>query len=119
MSLGRKNVRVFRELPPDPLARLQAVHDVVLANPREPAQQSAFDASLPIAMGLIGSSLPIDDALPGLRAAGLDVFAAEPLPLDSPLRRHPKVTCLPYLGSASHATRHALAQSPAAPDLQR
>ena len=103
MSVGRKNVLVFRELPPDPLARLQAVHNVVVANPQEPAQQSAFDASLSIAMGLIGSSLRIDDALL----------------LDSPLRRHPKVTCLPYTGSATHETRHALAQSPAASDLKR
>ncbi|MBC7470264.1 MAG: hypothetical protein H7322_13135 [Ramlibacter sp.] len=117
--MGRKNVLVFRELPPDSLALLQAVHNVVVAKPREPAQQSDFDASLPIAMGLIGSSLRIDDALPALRAAGLDVFAVEPLPLDSPLRRHPKVTCLPSIGSATHETRHALAQSPAAPDLKR
>lgn len=45
-----------------------------------------------------------------LRAAGLDVFATEPLPLDSPLRRHPKVTALPHIGSATHETRHAMAQ---------
>jgi phosphogluconate 2-dehydrogenase len=45
-----------------------------------------------------------------LRAAGLDVFATEPLPLDSPLRRHPKVTALPHIGSATHETRAAMAQ---------
>ena len=45
-----------------------------------------------------------------LRAAGLDVFATEPLPLDSPLRRHPKVTALPHIGSATHETRQAMAQ---------
>ena len=44
-----------------------------------------------------------------LRAAGLDVFAVEPLPLDSPLRRHPRVTALPHIGSATHETRHAMA----------
>jgi gluconate 2-dehydrogenase len=44
-----------------------------------------------------------------LRAAGLDVFATEPLPLDSPLRRHPKVTALPHIGSATVETRHAMA----------
>jgi gluconate 2-dehydrogenase len=44
-----------------------------------------------------------------LRAAGLDVFATEPLPADSPLRRHPKVTALPHIGSATHETRHAMA----------
>ncbi|MGZ5846605.1 MAG: 2-hydroxyacid dehydrogenase [Ramlibacter sp.] len=44
-----------------------------------------------------------------LRAAGLDVFATEPLPQDSPLRRHPRVTALPHIGSATHETRHAMA----------
>lgn len=45
-----------------------------------------------------------------LRAAGLDVFAKEPLPLDSRLRTHPKVTPLPHAGSATHETRHAMAE---------
>ncbi|MDQ0590372.1 2-hydroxyacid dehydrogenase [Variovorax paradoxus] len=44
-----------------------------------------------------------------LRAAGLDVFAKEPLPADSPLRTHPRVTPLPHIGSATHETRHAMA----------
>jgi gluconate 2-dehydrogenase len=44
-----------------------------------------------------------------LRAAGLDVFAKEPLPPDSPLRTHPRVTPLPHIGSATHETRHAMA----------
>lgn len=44
-----------------------------------------------------------------LRAAGLDVFATEPLPLESPLRTHPRVTPLPHIGSATHETRHAMA----------
>jgi len=45
-----------------------------------------------------------------LRAAGLDVFAREPLPADSPLRTHPRVTPLPHIGSATHETRHAMAE---------
>jgi gluconate 2-dehydrogenase len=45
-----------------------------------------------------------------LRAAGLDVFATEPLPMDSPLRTHPRVTPLPHIGSATHETRHAMAE---------
>jgi gluconate 2-dehydrogenase len=45
-----------------------------------------------------------------LRAAALDVFAVEPLPQDSPLRRHPRVTPLPHIGSATHETRHAMAR---------
>ena len=44
-----------------------------------------------------------------LRAARLDVFATEPLPLASPLRTHPRVTPLPHIGSATHDTRHAMA----------
>lgn len=45
-----------------------------------------------------------------LRAAGLDVFATEPLLVDSPLRTHPKVVPLPHAGSATHETRHAMAE---------
>ncbi len=45
-----------------------------------------------------------------LRAAGLDVFATEPLPVDSPLRTHAKVTPLPHIGSATHETRRAMAE---------
>jgi len=45
-----------------------------------------------------------------LRAAGLDVFATEPLPQTSPLRTHPRVTALPHIGSATHETRHAMAE---------
>jgi gluconate 2-dehydrogenase len=44
-----------------------------------------------------------------LRAAGLDVFAKEPLPLASALRTHPRVTPLPHIGSATAETRHAMA----------
>lgn len=44
-----------------------------------------------------------------LRGAGLDVFQQEPLPLDAPLRTHPKVVPLPHAGSATHETRHAMA----------
>lgn len=59
----RQQVLVFRELPPDQLARLQAVHDVTVANPRMPGQEAAFFAALPRAHGLIGSSYPVDAAL--------------------------------------------------------
>nr|WP_205964819.1 D-glycerate dehydrogenase [Ramlibacter agri] len=45
-----------------------------------------------------------------LRAAALDVFATEPLPLDSPLRQHPRVTALPHIGSATYETRQAMAE---------
>lgn len=62
-SPQRKKVLVFRELPPDQLARLQALHDVTLANPRLPEQLPAFQAALATAEGLIGSSYKIDEAL--------------------------------------------------------
>lgn len=45
-----------------------------------------------------------------LQAAGLDVFATEPLPQSSPLRTHPRVTPLPHVGSATHETRYAMAR---------
>lgn len=45
-----------------------------------------------------------------LRAAGLDVFATEPLPYDSPLRVHPRVTPLPHVGSSTVETRRAMAE---------
>ena len=44
-----------------------------------------------------------------IRAAGLDVFATEPLPADSPLARLDNVVALPHIGSATHETRQAMA----------
>lgn len=63
MTSARKKILVFRELPPDQLARLQAVHEVTEANPRVTAQLAAFNAALPTVQGLIGSSYPINEAL--------------------------------------------------------
>jgi len=62
-SAMRKKVLVFRELPPDQLARLQAQHDVTVANPRVPEQLPAFHAALATAQGMIGSSYPINETL--------------------------------------------------------
>ena len=44
-----------------------------------------------------------------LAAAGLDVFADEPLPADSPLQAAPHVVLTPHIGSASVATRTRMA----------
>ncbi|MGE8446986.1 MAG: 2-hydroxyacid dehydrogenase [Comamonas sp.] len=63
MTSTRQKILVFRELPDDQLARLQAAHDVTVANPRVAAQRDAFFAALPKAQALIGSSYPITDAL--------------------------------------------------------
>lgn len=80
----RKHILVFRELPPDQLARLQALHEVTVANPRVPAQLLAFRAALATAEGMIGASYPVDDALlaaaPRLRvissvSVGVDNYA--------------------------------------------
>lgn len=45
-----------------------------------------------------------------IRAAGLDVFAEEPLPADSPLTAMSNVVATPHIGSATHETREAMAQ---------
>ena len=63
MSAARQTVLVFRELPPDQLERITARHEVIVANPRKPGQQAAFEAALPQADGMIGSSVAITDAL--------------------------------------------------------
>jgi gluconate 2-dehydrogenase len=44
-----------------------------------------------------------------IRGAGLDVFEREPLPADSPLYTLPSVVALPHIGSATRATRDAMA----------
>jgi gluconate 2-dehydrogenase len=45
-----------------------------------------------------------------IRGAGLDVFEREPLPAESPLYALPNVVALPHIGSATRATREAMAQ---------
>jgi gluconate 2-dehydrogenase len=63
VNTPRQTVLVFRELPPDQLERITARHEVIVANPRKPGQQAAFEAALPQADGMIGSSVAITDAL--------------------------------------------------------
>ena len=63
LGAGRQRVLAFRALPPDQLARLQSVHEVTVADPRQPEQVEAFEAALAQADGLIGSSYPITPAL--------------------------------------------------------
>jgi phosphogluconate 2-dehydrogenase len=78
----RKKILVFRELPDDQLARLLAEHEVTVANPRVAAQRAAFDAALPFAQGLIGSSFPVDDALLD-RAPKLEVISSVSVGVDN------------------------------------
>jgi phosphogluconate 2-dehydrogenase len=77
-----KKVLVFRELPQDQLQRIQAVHEVTVANPRNPAQRAAFDAALPHAQGLIGSSVLVDAALLA-RAPQLEVVSSISVGVDN------------------------------------
>ena len=78
----RKKVLVFRELPADQLARLQADHDVTVANPKLPEQRAAFDAALPTAQGLIGSSYPITADLLAM-APRLEVISSVSVGVDN------------------------------------
>ena len=81
-SPARKQVLVFRELPPDQLARLTAVHDVTVADPRKPDERARFDAALAQAHGLIGSSFPIDAAVLA-RAPWLQVVSSISVGVDN------------------------------------
>jgi len=82
VSGARKSVLVFRELPPDQLARITALHDVTQANPRKAAEKPAFEAALPHAQGLIGSSYAITDALLDL-APRLEVISTISVGVDN------------------------------------
>jgi phosphogluconate 2-dehydrogenase len=81
MAPGKK-VLVFRELPADQLARLAAVHEVTVANPRIATQAPTFEAALGEAQGLIGSSFPIDGALLA-RAPKLEVVSSVSVGVDN------------------------------------
>ncbi|VTU22883.1 Glyoxylate/hydroxypyruvate reductase B [Variovorax sp. SRS16] len=80
--MQKKKVLVFRELPDDQLARLQAVHEVTVANPRIAAQREAFEAALPTAQGMIGSAYPVDAALLD-RAPKLEAIASVSVGVDN------------------------------------
>ncbi|MDA7416399.1 D-glycerate dehydrogenase [Xenophilus arseniciresistens] len=76
----RQNILVFRELPADQLARLQAAHSVTVADPK--TDRAAFDAALPLAQALIGSSFPIDAAVLE-RAPALKVISSVSVGVDN------------------------------------
>ena len=107
-----------------PLDSLLAQSDIVVAMlPLSDSTRGMVDAAMFSAMkpGAVfvngGRGATVDEAAllhaldqGTLRAAGLDVFATEPLPMNSPLRTHPRVTALPHVGSATLETRHAMAE---------
>jgi phosphogluconate 2-dehydrogenase len=96
VSVARQQVLVFRELPPDQLALLQAAHAVTVANPRVPSQLAAFEAALGSADGLIGSSFAIDAAVLA-RAPRLRVISSISVGVDNydlaALRAHGVMLC--------------------------
>ena len=58
--------------------------------------------------GLVDEPALIQELVTGRLSAGLDVFAQEPLPVDSPLMALENVVLVPHLGSATAATRQAM-----------
>jgi phosphogluconate 2-dehydrogenase len=82
MEAQRKQVLVFRPLPPDQLERIARLHDVTVADPRLPEQRAAFDAALPTAHGMIGASLTIDEAMLA-RAPRLEVVSSISVGVDN------------------------------------
>lgn len=83
---GPAHVLVFRELPPEQLARIQAQHRVTVANPRRPEERAAFEAALPAADGLIGSSYQLTpellDRAPHLRVVSSISVGVDNYPLE-------------------------------------
>lgn len=65
-----------------------------------------------IARGRVVNERALIDALreQRIRAAGLDVFVQEPLPVDSPLLHLANVVATPHIGSATQETREAMAR---------
>lgn len=106
-----------------PLDTLLAESDIVCATvPLSPATHRMFGAEQFKRMGSdtffvnIGRGGVVDEramvnALENgtIRAAGLDVFEKEPLPIDSPLLSLSNVVTLPHIGSATWETRTAMA----------
>jgi phosphogluconate 2-dehydrogenase len=82
MPTQRKQVLVFRDLPPAQLARIRAAHDVTVADPRQPGQRAAFEAALPAAQGMIGASITIDEAVLA-RAPRLEVISSISVGVDN------------------------------------
>ncbi len=78
----RQQVLVFRPLPPDQLARIEAEHDVTVANPRQADQSDAFHQALATADALIGASFPIDDAVLS-KAPRLQVISSVSVGIDN------------------------------------
>ncbi len=93
-----------------------ATHHLIGA--RELARMRPDTIFINISRGPVVDEAALVEALRAgqLRAAGLDVFAVEPLPAGSPLRGMPNVVALPHIGSATIEARALMART-AANDL--
>lgn len=61
--------------------------------------------------GLVPAAVLLDLLDSGrLAGAALDVFDEEPLPADSPLRKHPKLVLTPHLGASTHEAQRKVAE---------
>ncbi|SEL94566.1 2-hydroxyacid dehydrogenase [Halomonas daqiaonensis] len=76
------------------------------------ARMKPSAALINVARGKVVDEPALIEALQrgGIRAAGLDVFAEEPLLARSPLTAMDNVVATPHIGSATHETREAMAQ---------
>lgn len=76
------------------------------------ARMKPTAALINIARGKVVDEPALIEALRSgqIRAAGLDVFAEEPLPSGSPLAAMDNVVTTPHIGSATHETRESMAQ---------
>ena len=76
------------------------------------ARMKSTAALINVARGKVVDERALIEALRcgRIRAAGLDVFAEEPLPADSLLATMDNVVTTPHIGSATHETREAMAQ---------
>ena len=83
-----------------------------LINAEALARMQPNAALINVARGKVVDESALVEALERgvIRAAGLDVFAEEPLPATSPLAAMDNVVVLPHIGSATHETRDAMAR---------
>ena len=81
-----------------------------LIGARELARMKRSAFLVNAARGAIVDEVALIEALRAKRiaGAGLDVYAQEPLPPDSPLLSMSQVLALPHIGSATWETRHAM-----------
>lgn len=86
-----------------------------LIGAREFALMREHGIFLNVSRGQVVDEAALIDALQrgGIRAAGLDVFAQEPLPGDSPLVGLKHLTALPHIGSATREARALMARTAA------